>query len=120
LTATVAPPVAVAEELAGALLLELLVLPPQPAATTASATAAPAMASNRLIEPPFKTGGGPSGGKPASASADSPADGADRTSTERGGSDELGTGPARPPHGMDSACCSDAERWIVVIKGGRA
>jgi hypothetical protein len=54
LTATVAPPVAVVEELAGALLLELLVLPPQPAASTAIATDAPAMASNRLIEPPLR------------------------------------------------------------------
>jgi hypothetical protein len=53
LTATVAPPVAVADELAGALLLELLVLPPQPAATMAIASVAPAMASHRLIEPPF-------------------------------------------------------------------
>jgi hypothetical protein len=48
LTATVAPPVAVADELAGALLLELLVLPPQPVATMAIATVAPAIASNRL------------------------------------------------------------------------
>jgi hypothetical protein len=60
--------------LAGALLLELLLLPPQPVATMAIATVAPAMASNRLIEPPFDAGGGPSGGKPASASADSPAE----------------------------------------------
>jgi hypothetical protein len=49
LTATVAPPFAVAEELAGALLLELLVLPPQPAATMAIATVAPTMASHRLM-----------------------------------------------------------------------
>jgi hypothetical protein len=98
LTATVAPPVAVAEELAGAL-LELLVLAPQPAAAMAIVTVAPTMASRRLIEPPFAIGGGPSGGKPASASTDSPADEGDRTSTDRGDSDELGTGPARPsPH----------------------
>jgi hypothetical protein len=74
-------------------------LPPQPVATMAIATVAPAMASHRLIEPPFVTGGGPSGGKPVSASADSPANGADRTSPDRGDSREL----AWAQHGLRAA-----------------